>query len=259
MNPPIGNKRKKIYVTGNIIITYPCNQQYMWCLADESYKTDADEIIEGDLLIYKKGIINENAEYYAAGSISQLIVYPPKSIDEAKNIYDSSIEDIVYFLNYEIKDDGVSFTRYKYSYIGVFATLEHFLCSICRIYIIQQEEYMEKFLQSNGRYKDKKFPLSEIFSEYKSIKESVDNYICDIVYHNTDTVQNIFKSVFNINVNMEQIKPFIPIRHDIVHRNGWSKDNNNTYVKKSLVSNLIECANDIVKQVYDGFKEKSIS
>ena len=230
----------------------------MWCLADESYKIDADEIIEGDLFVYKKGIIDDNTEYYAAGSVSQLIVYPPKSIDEVKNIYDSSIEDIIYFLNYEIEDDRASLTRYKYSYVGVFATLEYFLCGICRIYIIQKEEYMEKFLQNNKAYKDQKFPLSKIFSEYKSIKESVDKYICDIVYHNTDTVHNIFKSVFDIDINMEQIKPFIPIRHDIVHRNGRSKDGNNIYVTKSLIFDLIKCANGIVQQVYDGFKEKII-
>ena len=253
------NKKKKIYVTGNIIITCPCDQQYMYCLADESYKADADEIIEGDLIVYKKGIIDENAEYYASGAMSLLIISPPRSIDEAKNIYDSSIQDIIYFLNYELKDDGVSFTRYKYSYIGIFATLEHFLCSICRIYILQKEEYMEKFLQNNKAYKEQKFPLSKIFSKYKSIKESVDKYICDIVYHNTDTVQDIFKSVFEIKVDMKQIKPFISIRHNIVHRNGWDKNGNNIYVTKSLVSNLIECANGIVQQVCDGFKEKVIS
>ena len=251
--------KKKVYVTGNIIITCPCDQQYMWCLADESYKTNADEIIEGDLTVDKKGIIDDNTEYYAAGSVSLLIISPPSSIDEAKNIYDSSIQDIICFLNYEIKDGGISFTRYRYSYIGIFATLELFLSSICRIYIVQKEEYMEKFLQNNKACKNEKFSLSEIFSKYKSIKASVDKYICDIVYHNTDTVQNIFKSVFGINVNMEQIKSFISIRHDIVHRNGWDKEGNNIYVRKSLVSDLIECANGIVQQVCDGFKEKSIS
>lgn len=251
------NKRKKVYITGNIIITCQCNQKNMWCSADDSYKNDADEIIEGDWVVYKENMIDENVDYYAFGTVAKMDAFIPKSAYDAKDIYDISVNEIISLLNCSI-NSNLSHVLYKYAFIGVFAAFEYFLCNVCRCYIIKENVYMEKFLKSNKKYKNETFKMYEIFSKYSSIKKLVDEYICDIVYHNTTKVCDIFYSVFDIKLDMTDFVSYVLIRHDIIHRNGRTKNGSLTYVTKKLVNDLIECTNGIVEQVCAGLKEKSI-
>ncbi len=79
----------------------------------------------------------------------------------------------------------------------------------------------------------------------------VREYLVNIIYHNLSKVQNLYKTVLEIKFpnNLSPIYKAISIRHDIVHRNGKSKDGQALTIKKSDVVTLLNCAREFIADI----------
>ena len=70
-----------------------------------------------------------------------------------------------------------------------------------------------------------------------------------IVYHNYSKVKEIYKAAFNINVDLNEIKDELNIRHDIVHRAGYTKGRKQIYISKEQVISLKDKIDTIVEKI----------
>lgn len=82
-----------------------------------------------------------------------------------------------------------------------------------------------------------------------------------IVYHNYSKVKEIYKVAFNINVDLNEIKDELNIRHDIVHRAGYTKGRKQIYISKEQVISLKDKIDTLVEKITSKialFKESNL-
>lgn len=242
---------KKIYIKGMILITtsqYKCKD--MIAKADESYAEGA-EIIEGDLVIDDNYETSADTIYIASEGITAIgNCSIPDTIDDILKIYESSIYELQQLLTLEISNSNISFTRFKYIFVGIFGAMEAFLCDVCRCYTLKEEKYMKSYLKANTTFKNEKMNLIDIFDKYSKINNIIDERIQSTLYYNLWVVKDIFQKTFNISFpNINDITPYVATRHNIVHRNGRTPEGKPIYIDRHKIEELISKVNILVSKV----------
>lgn len=250
---------KKIYVKGMILITtsnYKCKN--MICKADESYAEGA-EIIEGDLVIDDNYETSAGTIYIASEGITAIEnCSVPDTIDDILKIYENSIYELQQLLTLEISNNNISFTRFKYIFVGIFGAMEAFLCDVCRCYIMKSEKYMSRYLKANKSFKNEKINLTDIYDKYSNLNSIIDAQIQNMLYYKLWIVKDIFKKTFDINFpTIEDIIPYVKIRHDILHRNGRTPEGKTIYIDSHKIEELIGKVNTLVIKVTKEIKRIS--
>ena len=70
-----------------------------------------------------------------------------------------------------------------------------------------------------------------------------------IVYHNASKVKEIYKAAFNIDVDLNILSKELDIRHDIVHRAGYTKDDQLVHITKEQVIALKDKIEKLVESI----------
>lgn len=250
------NRRKKIYVEGDIIITCHCEQGNMWCKSDLSYKKDSDKVIDGDLIVRKKDDVDENADYYVKGGVSVMYPYSPKSLDEIYHVYKKSMDNLRGLVEYDIPECDISYERFKCSYAGIFSVFEFFLFNVFKLLITEENrEYAEKYLKFAG--KEKKIPISDIFKELDILSYYIQDKLSNTIYHNISNLKGIFENVFEIDINLSPLDRYVLTRHDVIHRDGKTTEGQLNYIDKNTLSHLMDISEGIVLQILKKLKGKT--
>ncbi|SHF95918.1 hypothetical protein SAMN05444405_11831 [Bacteroides luti] len=249
---------KRIYIRGNILITATHKLKYfdMICLADESYAEDATKVIEGDIVIDNNYETFSDTTYIASGGITQIT--PREVPDMPEDIlatYKYSIENLEKLLTLHLTPE-MSFTLNQQLFIGAFGAMEAFLCDMCLCFIKRSPIYTTNYLKICPSLKNEKIKLCDIFEEYTKIESRINECAQDMVYHNLWIVKSIFEGTFNIKFpSISAIVPYIETRHDLVHRNGKSKDGSYAFIDLHKLKSLISEINKFVESTFDAFKE----
>jgi hypothetical protein len=65
----------------------------------------------------------------------------------------------------------------------------------------------------------------------------------------------MFQGTFEIEFpSIKEVFPYVVMRHDLVHRNGKTKDNKNVNTDFKTVCNLIETVNQFVSEIIEKLK-----
>jgi hypothetical protein len=135
-------------------------------------------------------------------------------------------------------------------YIGVISTMETFLSEAFINLVNHNDEFFRNFIKTHPEFKKRKFELSEIFDQYDKLQETAKVVMLDTIYHNLPSVSQIFRNTFK--------KDFPPIkhvyecvlkRHDLVHRNGRTKDGKPVELNENMVNELIEEVSKFVEEI----------
>lgn len=79
----------------------------------------------------------------------------------------------------------------------------------------------------------------------------------EIIYHNLDKVQNMYVATFKIEFpNIENLSKSIATRHDLVHRNGKTKENIQVVVNTETINKLIELILEFVEEISNSLNLK---
>lgn len=112
-------------------------------------------------------------------------------------------------------------------FISVISTMETFLFEVFISTTINETEYLKKFISTHPAFKQSKFELRDIFTEYDRIEETAKKIMLDTIYHNLPSVSNMYKDTFGITFPpINEVYKYVMLRHDLVHRNGKDKDGN---------------------------------
>ena len=94
--------------------------------------------------------------------------------------------------------------------------------------------------QSYPEFRKRKFELKEIFEQYEKLNEIVKSVLLDTIYHDLRKVREMYKDTFDIEFpDLEKPIQYVLVRHDIVHRNGKTKDGKFLSISTQDVSNAI--------------------
>lgn len=147
-------------------------------------------------------------------------------------------------------DDEITSILRRQTYIFVIGALEAFLSEALINLTDENIDYFRNFVETLSEFKEKKFPLSEIFVVQEELKESVKKVLLDINYHNLIKVKEMYQSTFKISFpDIGFLLKSVKVRHDLVHRNGKTKQGEVVKIDKEALSNLIEKTSIFVDEI----------
>jgi hypothetical protein len=125
-------------------------------------------------------------------------------------------------------------------FIGVIGVLEAFLSDTFINLVMKNDAFVKRFVETAPDFKNKKIELSQIFETKSRIKEIVKKVILDIVYHNLSKVRMMYEKTFIISFpDISKLSKHISIRHDLVHRNGKNKDDQDVVLDTLKIIDLL--------------------
>jgi hypothetical protein len=138
---------------------------------------------------------------------------------------------------------------YRMAYAHAVTLLEGFLGDTIKSLINENNIYF-----SNSRkideLKSAKYSLDYLITSESNPKNLAIKELSKILYHNIPKAKRIFEIVLDkkLNIKISGIVKITDIRHDIVHRNGKTKDGTPLYLDQSDVMSML---NDVKKFVDD--------
>ena len=140
---------------------------------------------------------------------------------------------------------------YRLLYANAIAYMENYLCKKAKDYILRNDETIRKFIEkwdgcSAGLRRKKKDLVS---LEQKLLKSEVAHYLNDLLsYHNLKKTRKLFKEILEIDLgDTDQLEHAVALRHDIVHRNGKTVDEQSLSISKQDVENVWDNVFELMK------------
>ena len=133
-------------------------------------------------------------------------------------------------------------------YGHVVAAAEGFLSSIFIKTTVGHEELIRKLVETDPKFSDMKFTLSQLFKERAQIKDTVAKYLHDLIFHDLKKIKPMYKDVLGHDFgDISWLFKAVAKRHHCVHRAGHEKDGTPIVFAENEVLELI----DKIKQLAD--------
>ena len=72
----------------------------------------------------------------------------------------------------------------------------------------------------------------------------------DTIYHNLVHVREMYRSTLNMDFpDISECIKYVKIRHDLVHRNGKTKDGDLLEINRLTIESLIEVVNKLINKI----------
>lgn len=240
-----------IYVTGNIIGESGHHVAREWvCLADESYKSDALQVIDGNLILTNESKTIPYCTYAAEGGVTctygniEWLGDP----DFLQNRYFKEIDKFKRLSEIDIPNDLLE-DHLKCINAGVFAEFESFLIELLSFLILSKKSNYDEYIERKGIDADS-------VNVFKEVYESIHN----IIGHNMGILRSEFDALHYAFPDASAIGRQIKFRHDVIHRSGKKVMGNHlkrlAFTNEGL-NNLINDCNNFVMNVMDAIKNSN--
>lgn len=151
-------------------------------------------------------------------------------------------------------------TLRKQIFISAITCLETYLSDAFINTVLSKQEHLRSFFVSFKDFENKKIGLNELFENFDKAEEKAKEAMLNVIYHNIPKVSNMYKSTFNIDFpDFSGIQKYIDNRHDLVHRNGKTKDGKELSIDEFIVDKIIGEVEDFVDDLDRKLKDKEKS
>lgn len=108
---------------------------------------------------------------------------------------------------------------------AVITALESYLWDTVAYWTAHDEATLRDFVATNKDFQAKTLRLSTIFERLEGLKDEVNSYLQDLVWHRLDKVKPLMEQGLKINLpEIDELMQEVLVRHDIVHRGGRTKE-----------------------------------
>jgi hypothetical protein len=137
---------------------------------------------------------------------------------------------------------SVSTCFHRLLYVNVITAMETYLSDAFIKTVMNDDHLLRRFIETTPEFQKEKIPLSDIFRTMEGIKGEAQYYLANIVWHRLEKVKKLYNSTLEIEFPQDLKKLFsaVVLRHDIVHRNGKTKDGKDLLIISSDVRDLIK-------------------
>ena len=156
---------------------------------------------------------------------------------------------------HELLETNVSKTAEKalrrLLYVNVITAIETYLSDAFISTVVPDPELMRRFVEINPTFRDRKIKLADVYKEMERIEKLAKSDLRDIVWHNLKRVKPLYKGTLKITFpdDLEAIFQAVRVRHDLVHRNGKTKDGEEIDISKGAITDLIDEIEKFVSHV----------
>jgi len=164
--------------------------------------------------------------------------------------FQEEIENLEHLNEIDLDDKNLETILKRQIFSSIIGTLETFLSDTFINLTMDNNDYFKNFVETYPEFKQRKFELRYLFVEEGRIKETVKKVLLDIIYHDLPKVSSMYAATFKI--EFPKIGPLMKstlTRHDLVHRNGKTKDGKDVVVDKLTIIELIVKVKKFVAEI----------
>ncbi|MBW4692616.1 MAG: winged helix-turn-helix domain-containing protein [Lyngbya sp. HA4199-MV5] len=136
-------------------------------------------------------------------------------------------------------------------YGHIITAMESYLSDAFITTVLSNEESVRTLVEKAPELRARTLNLGEIFLRFDSLKDEVQIYLMDLVYHRLDKVRELYYHTLSIDFpkNLSIIFKAILNRHDIVHRNGKRKDGSALNITSNDIDLLLKEVTAFIREV----------
>ncbi len=144
-------------------------------------------------------------------------------------------------------------SMYGLLYANIIIALEVYLSDTFKNKVIPNDSLTRRFVETTLFFKEKEISISDIYNNKNGIKNRVNNCITKFSWHRLKETKEIYENTLDIKFpeDMAALEDAILIRHDIMHRNGKTKDGEYHKFDRKKVINLMDKAKNFALGIYD--------
>lgn len=147
----------------------------------------------------------------------------------------SSVHELVNLPVDEIHSFSLNVMLHSY----LVSALEGYLSSTFIHKVTNSEKHLRKLVEYDEYFSKQRLSLKEIFEKQESLKMTVAKYLKDLVFHNVEKIAPMYKNVIGFDFgDFGWLGKAVSIRHDCVHRAGYSKEGNQVAISKKTIREL---------------------
>jgi len=194
----------------------------------EEYKELADEYYSLQEYLMEQDELEEELEWLKDNESSLIHKHFLEELDELKKLTDAS------------ESFNKKYIIYRMTYAHAVTLLEAFLGDTAKSLVSENSSFFQNARQieelKKARYSLEYLATNEVDAKGLAIKE-----LSNILYHNIPKVKSMFEKILNsrFEIDISEIVKITKTRHDIVHRNGKTKDGEPIYLSQFAMLEMI--------------------
>lgn len=159
----------------------------------------------------------------------------------ARKSLDSAVGTIRSLLAVQVPDElATPYNRLLFA--NVIAALETYLSDTFINRVLGSRDLLQKYIDSESKFRERKVAYRNILREANRFEQEAKSELLDLVWHNVGKVKPMYAQVLEVDLgDVSAIAAAIQTRHDIVHRNGRTKDGSPIEVTpKQILALMVE-------------------
>jgi hypothetical protein len=161
--------------------------------------------------------------------------------------YKDEIENLKLLTHLKIQDEVLKALLNRQMFIGIIGTMETFLADVFINLTFDNDKYFRNFIETHPELGKRKFELKEIFEQSEKLKETAKKVMLDTIYHNLPKASIMYRDTFEIDFpKIQNAYKYVLKRHDLVHRNGKTKEGKIVVTDEKAIEELIKTINELV-------------
>jgi hypothetical protein len=164
--------------------------------------------------------------------------------------FKKAIKNIETLSNIEI-DNATQQHLHRMLFVSVITAMETYLSDVFINTVMPEQDLLRQLVETSPELKKKTIRMSELFNSMDNIREEVRRYLSEISWHHLQRISPMYKATLSVDFpkDLGGVYKAIRTRHDIVHRNGKTVDNEEVKVEADEVAGLIVAVSGFIAQV----------
>ena len=136
-------------------------------------------------------------------------------------------------------------------YVSMVTSIETYLSDIFISQVLGNTENLRRFVEGNPEFEKIKINLSDVFIKHEAISDEVKEYLFSLMWHNLAKMKPMYKATLDVDFpdDISSLFKAVIVRHDLVHRNGKSKNGEIVIISKTQVEQLSKDAVSFVEYI----------
>ena len=170
-------------------------------------------------------------------------------ITDFHSTFNGALEDVRILAESSV-EENVAACLFRLLYVNAITALETYLSDAFTNTVLGDPALLRRFIENTPDFKKRKLALSDLFAEFDDIEKTAKEHLGELVWHNIARVKCMYRDVLNVEFpDSTPVFRAIKIRHDLVHRNGKSKEGERIPIDKGHVLAVARQAEQFVQAI----------
>jgi hypothetical protein len=172
--------------------------------------------------------------------------------------FKSEIDNLKELNKITIANASTDKTLRRQIFIGVIASMETYLSDAFINTTLNSKDFTKKFVGTSHDFKERPISLNELFEYHEKIETICKQAMLDVIYHNLPKVKGMYKDTLGVDLgDIGTAYKAVLTRHDLVHRNGKTKDDVEVLIDSVIIDQLISDIETFIGNIDKQIEEKN--